>query len=212
MSDLQRVGSVMGGMGSAPPFTAGISGAQRVNDAHGRYMDAVLAGRVWFMSLSSAAPTAYVGAAGGTPLFAIHNPSNSGKVLVPLMVGVAQRVTATAAGTTGLVLWSGVSVLPTGTVTQPRNVLSQVASGAAAVGFSNTALTGSTALNVGLPLYTHYWATAAGAISSPGLFDIGGIAVAAPGNQIAIGMTVVPTAMTVDVAFYWEEVPYLPVT
>ena len=97
----------------------------------------------------------------------------------------------------------------TGTKTNPTSVLSQLASGSAAQGNVNAALTGSTALALALPLYTHYWATAAGAFSSPGLFDIGGITVAIPGNDLALGVTVVPTSVTVDVSMFWEEVPYI---
>ena len=74
----------------------------------------------------------------------------------------------------------------------------------------NTALTGSTALNLALPLFSHYWATAAGAISATSFFDIGGFPCAIPGNDIALGITVVPTTVTVDVSLFWEEVPYLP--
>ena len=209
MSELQVRGSLFGASGSPVPFTAGYSGAQRVSDAHGRYMDAVLSGRVFFLSGAAVAGTAYVGAAAGTPLFAIHNPANSGKCLIVLGVGFAQRATATGAGTTGLVLWSGPSVIPTGTQTTPTNAFSLAATGAAAKGFSNAALTGSTALTVALPLHTHYWATAAAAFSAPGWFDVGGLVIAVPGNQIALGLTVIPTSVTVDAALYWEEIPYL---
>ena len=209
MSDLQVRGALWGGSGAPAPFTAAFSGAQRVTDAHGRYMDAVLAGRVYFLSSAATGGTAYVGAAAGTPLFAIHNPASSGKILVVLAVGFAQRATATGAGTTGLVLWSGPSVLPTGTQTTPTSALSLAATGAAAKGFSNAALTGSTALTVAMPLHTHYWATAAAAFSAPGWFDVGGLVIAVPGNQIALGLTVIPTAVTVDSALYWEEIPYL---
>lgn len=210
MSDLQRVGPVFGGVGTAPPFTAGITGGQRVNDAHGRYMDAVMAGRVFLLSAPAAAPVAYVGAAAGSPLLAVHNPASSGKILALLMVGFTGRVAASAAGQTGLALWTGVSAQPTGTLTPPRNVMSQTASGAAGLGFVNTALTSSTALNLALPLYTYYWATAAAAFAAPAMFDVGGLIVVPPGNQVALGLTTVPTSVTCDVSMFWEELPFLP--
>lgn len=210
MSDLQKVGGDWGGLGTFKPFTAGPSGAQRVQDAHGRFLDAVLGNRMFYLPFPAAAPTAYVGAAGGTPLACVHNPANSGKLLVAMAVGIAGRATATAAGTTGLDLWTGPSAIPTGTQTPPTNALSQTPGGSTGKGFINTALTGSTALNLALALFTHYWATAAGAISSPGFFPIEGLVVAPPGGQIAIGLTVAPTALTVDGALYWEEIPYLP--
>ena len=212
MSDLQKVGSDFGGGGTFKPFTAMISGAGRVGDAHGRFLDAVLQGRMFFMSLSAATPTAYVGAAGGTPLLAIHNPANSGKVFAVAMVGYAARGQVTAAGTTALVLWDGPSVLPTGTVTQPKSALS-LAQGGSAIGFSNAALTGSTALTLALPLNSFHivGATVVSESNVSAIYDVGGLVLATPGNQIAIGMTTVPTGLTCDLAMYWEELPYLPV-
>lgn len=208
--DVQQRGPVAGTTGTPVPFTAGLTGQSRTSDVHGRYMQEVLEGRVFFGSLAAAAPTAYVGGAAGTPLICIHNPLNSGKVLVPLMVGFAQRAAATAAGQTGLALWAGTSAEPTGSWTNPRSALSFSLTGAAAKYFANVALTGSSALNLVLPLYTHYWATAASAWSAPAMFDVGGIVSAAPGSQIALGLTVVPTSVTVDVSMLWAEVPYLP--
>lgn len=208
-----KVGSDWGGAGTFKPLTSATSGAQRTADAHGRYLDAVLSGRVFFMSLSAGAPTAYVGAAGGTPLLAIHNPANSNKAFTIMMAGYAARGQVTAAGTTALVLWSGPSVLPTGTVTQPKSALS-LAQGGGAIGFSNTTLTGSTALTVALPLNAFHiiGATPVSESNMPGLYDVGGIVIATPGNQIAIGVTTVPTGLTCDLALYWEEIPYLVTT
>lgn len=210
MADLQIVGPQHGGLGTPKPFTASSTGSSRVSDAHGRYLDAVVGNRAFFLSVSAAAPTAYVGAAAGTPLLAIHNPLNSGKLLVALIAAASLRAAASAAGQTGLELWSGPSTAPTGTKTSPTNALSLTASGSSALGFSNAALTGSTALALAMPLLTHYWATAAAAFVSPNMLDIGGIVVAAPGNQIALGVSVVPTSLTVDAALYWEEIPYMP--
>jgi hypothetical protein len=207
MSDLQVIGPQYGGLGDFKPLTAGLSGAQRVQDAHGRYLQAVLENRAFYLSAAAAAPTAYVGAGAGTPLLAIHNPLNSGKLLAALLVGNALRVQASVAGETGLALWAGPSAQPTGTKTTPTNALSQITSGSAALGFVNTALTGSTALALALPLMTYYWATAAAAFLASGLMDVAGIVVAAPGCQIALGLTTVPTSLTDDVALYWEEMP-----
>lgn len=209
MSDLQRVGPVFGGTGTAPPFTAGITGGQRVLDAHGRYMDAVLSGRVFQLSVAGGAATAYTGGAAGTPLIAIHNPANSAKNIIVLGIGIASRVAASAAGTVGFNLWGGPSALPTGTQTVPTNLYSLTTGGASARGFANTALTGSTALGLLLPLASYYWATAAAAVIAPSYFDIGGLLIATPGNQIALGGTAALTSATYDVSLIWEEVPFL---
>lgn len=209
MSDLMKVGSDWGGSGTFKPFTSSISGAQRVTDAHAKYMDAVMAGRAYYMSVAGGAAVAYVGAAAGTPFLCVHNPANSQKYLSVFMVGVASRVAASAAGTVGFNLWTGASVLPTGTTTPPTNVLTQVAAGSSMRGFSNTALTSSTALNLALPLASYYWATAAGAIIAPTMFDVSGLIVVPPGNQVTLGGTAALTSATYDVAMYWEEVPYM---
>lgn len=210
MSDgLLKVGPSWGGSGTFTPPTADISGAQRVQDAHGRYLDAVLTGRVFRLSAAAAGPTAYTGAAAGTPLLAVHNPANSGKTLAIIGAGFAGRASGSGAGQSGLAFWTGPSVLPTGTTTVPTSALSGALSGSAALGFVNTALTNSTALALALPLATYYWATAAGAFMASGWFDVGGLLVVPPGNQVALGVTTVPLSWTVDVSLLWEELPYL---
>lgn len=203
-----------GRVGSSQAYAAGtlteiaLGGVGQVltSDISGRYQESLRKGNVYYLSGAALAGTAYTGGAGGTPLFGVHNPAGSGKLLVLLAASIAQRATATAAGTTSYSVWSGISALPTGTVTAARNALSQQASGSWAVCFQNTAMTGSTALNFALGLYTHYWATAAGAFSAPGWFDCGGLVVAYPGTQFALGLTVIPTSVTVDASVYWEEI------
>lgn len=210
MSDLMKIGSNWGAAGAFAPLTAGTSGAQRVIEAHGRYVDAVLAGRVWSGRLSAATPTAYVGAAGGTPLIGVHNPANSQKLALLYIVGYAARGQVSAAGTTALAVWSGPSALPTGTVTAATGAFSLVASGSSMVMFSNTAMTGSTALTMALPLNAFHLigATPVSESNMPSVYDVHGIVVLAPGNQFAVGVTVVPTGLTCDLAVYWEEIPY----
>jgi hypothetical protein len=212
MSDMQIRGPLWGGQGTPVPFTAAYSGAQRTADAHGRYADAVLGNRCYYLSVAAAAATAYVGAAGGTPLLAIHNPANSNKTLLGLMVGWSGRVGASAVGNSGLDIWAGVSALPTGSITVPTNARSQARAGSSAVGFVNTALTGSTALALALPLldYQLIGATPVSQSVTAALFDLAGIVVADPGNQIAIGFTVALTSLTSDIALYWEELPFQP--
>lgn len=209
MSDLMVRGSVTGPAGTPSPFTSGVTGAQRVTDAHGRYLDAVLAGRVRVLSVVAGAATAYTGAAGGTPMLAIHNPANSQKYISVLAVSFGSVVAASAAGTVALRVYAGASVIPTGTVTNPRNMLTQVASGGDGVGFVNTALTGSTALSHVLTLNSYYWATAAAAWAAPAFFDIGGLIELPPGNQVAVGASAALTSATFDCSLIVEELPYM---
>ncbi|HEX4921022.1 MAG TPA: hypothetical protein VFV92_09815 [Candidatus Bathyarchaeia archaeon] len=192
--------------GSDNTIRTGITGEVITADAHARFRESILRGNVYFMSITGATPTAYVGAGAGTPLLAIHNPASSGFNMSLLAVGVGIRAAGSAAGETDITVWGGPSVLPTGTTTAPRSAYSFAQSGSAAIGFSNTALTSSTALTLALPLFNYYWATAAGAVFTPGLFLTEGIPFAVPGNEIAIGATVVITSATYDLAMYWEEV------
>lgn len=209
MSTLSKIGADWGGSGTFKPLTSSISGAQRITDAHGRYMDATMAGRVFVLSVVGGAATAYAGAAAGTPLLAIHNPASSQKYLSVLGVSFGNVVAATAAGTVALRVYGGASALPTGTVTNPRNMLSQAAAGSNGAGFANTALTGSTALSHLLTLNTYYWATGAGALMAPAYFDIGGLIVIPPGNQVAVGASAALTTATYDCSIIYEELPFL---
>lgn len=106
--------------------------------------------------------------------------------------------------------YAGVSVQPTGTQTVPRSAISLQLAGSSMLGFSNAALTGSTALTLAQALGTYYWATAAGAfLIAPVAVDMEGLPIIASGNQIAIGGSSALTSATYDAVLYWEEVPML---
>jgi hypothetical protein len=204
-----QVGPATVGDGTFPPPRLGRSGEQVVTELHGRYFEQVFRGNVYTATVSAGGATAYTGGAGGTPLVAIHNPTGSGVVLVALFAAVSQRAAATAAGSMGFALFAGTSALPTGTTTAPRSALSWASGGSKALSFLNTALTGSTALNLALPLGTLAVGAAAAALGAVGLFDIAGAVIAIPGNEIAFGSTVAsPTGATLDAALFWEEIPY----
>lgn len=209
MSDLMVRGPLPGGTGTPSPFTASTMGAQRVTDAHGRYFEATRLGNTYFASLAAGSPTAYVGAAGGTPLLAVHNPTGSNKVLALLAASAAARVVSATLGHTDIALWAGASVTPTGTQTSPKNGLTFL-SGGVGLGFSNAALTGSTALNLALPLTSYFWGTSVGVSTSTALVDLAGLIVLMPGMQAAIGATVALSTITWDVSLWWEEILYIP--
>jgi len=200
-----RTGLIKTADGGVNTARADSTGALVVAAGHGRYLETAMRGNVYFASVASGAPTAYVGAGGGTPLLAVHNPSSSNKALALIAASGIVRVTATGAGTTGLLLWAGASVTPTGTQTQPKSALTYL-SGGIGLGFSNTALTNSTTLNLAMSLNLYYWATAAGAIAAQGFVDLNGLIVLMPGMQAAIGASVVPTSTTWDASLWWEEI------
>src|SRR5256885_14227253 len=80
MSDLslQRVGPVLGGQGTATPFRGGITGAQVVQDGHGRYTEAARLGNLFLahnvaaQAVSVALTTTYTG-------LCLSNPLGNGK-------------------------------------------------------------------------------------------------------------------------------------
>lgn len=172
---------------------------------HGAYLEAVLRGNAYTMGLSGATPVAYSGGAAGTPLLCIHNPTGSGKLLSLISITISNRVAASAAGVATFNIYGGPSTQPTGTQSVPRNLLTLVQSGSAALGFANAAMTGSTALSFLSSPFAYYWATASGAADIYGFFDVSGMYVVAPGNQIAIGASAALTSATYDISWIWEE-------
>ena len=207
--DQGRVGELLGSDGAIQPIRLTRKGAVATADTHAKYQEAVLRGNVYFLSAGAAAPTAFTGGAGGTPLIGVMNPAGSGKALVFLAASTTITVVPSAAGVVDSELWAGTSVLPTGTVTAPTNMATQQSTGSAAKGFVNTAMTSSTAINLVSGLSAFWWATAAaGAMASSGIVDLAGITVAIPGVLVALGVRTVPTSTTTDAFLMWEEVPY----
>jgi hypothetical protein len=174
-------------------------------NGHGKYLEALLRGNTYILGVSGATPVVYAGAAAGTPLLAIHNPTGSGKVLSLLGLFIANRAAASAAGVVTFGIYGGPSAQPTGTQTVPRNLLTMTQSGSIAIGFANAALTGSTALSYLASPFAYYWATAAGAVDINNFFDLSGMFIVAPGNQLTIGASAALTSATWDVSWVWEE-------
>jgi len=207
--DQGRVGELLGSDGTIQPLRLTRKGGLAAADVQARYQEAVLRGNVYYLAAGAAAPTAFVGAAGGTPLIGVMNPTGSGKVLVFLAASTTITAVPSAAGVVDSEMWAGVSVLPTGTVTAPTNMANQQSTGSIAKGFVNTAMTSSTAINLVTGLSAFWWATAAaGAMASSGIVDLAGITVAIPGVLVALGVRTVPTSTTTDAFLMWEEVPY----
>jgi hypothetical protein len=184
-------------------------GSQAASDAHGRYVESTYQGNVFSLSVSAAAAiTAYVGAAAGTPQIAIWNPAGSGKNAFILQASFGQAVAASAAGT---VLW-GIYYGPTAAITQatltnPVNQLT-LTTGSALKGYTNAALTSSTALTNAFFLGNYYWATAAAAFGSAiSAFDVGGSICVPPGSMAALGGSSALTSATWVGQLIWEELP-----
>jgi|ERR1043166_4050162 hypothetical protein len=204
-----RTGPVINSDGPGnQPLRQGRTAALVTADVWARYYEAVSRGNVYYLATGAASPTAFTGGAAGTPLIGVYNPTGSGVNLCVLATGFALTTVPTAAGVVVPELYSGVSALPTGTATAPTNALSQQATGSKAKGFVNTAMTGSTAINLALPFAPFWWATAAaGAMAGPGLVFVDGLAVFSPGVLGALGIRTLPTGTVADALVIWEEIP-----
>lgn len=182
-----------------------------VSEVMPRYMAATWSGQIFSLSVATAAAiTAYVGAAAGTPQIAVWNPAGSGKNMVIIGASYGNVVAASAAGTAAFGLYYG----PTAAITQatlspPTNNLTLLATGSAMKGFTNVALTGSTALTNVIPIGSYYWATAAGAalVTQPSPIEIPGYINVPPGAMIALGGSSALTSATWIGNLTWFEPP-----
>lgn len=226
MSDLMKIGSDWGAAGVFKPFTSGISGAQRTSDAHGRFMEAALSGRLFSSgmtttSISNATFTTATLGATATPIVGLWNPIGSGKNLIVLQARVQLIANAVTTFTgPGALMWCTAvnqSAISTGIV--PLNRFSLTASGAVGKGFANTALTGlSGNLTVqdasGFISFSNAFSnalTAAGQATpgGGGIEHIDGGIVLVPGSVLALLGTTTPSSVSAASSILWEEVPQL---
>lgn len=230
MSDLMKVGPDWGGTGTFKPFTSGISGGQRTHDAHGRFMDATLAGRVFStgpaaaVSISNVTFTLATTGATATPIIGVWNPSTNLVNLVIWQAMLAVYMTSpTAMVGPGGFVW----MVATGQVANltlaipPYNRRTLVATGSNAKGLTGVALTGLTAtlatmcasaLNGGSNETAAFTETAVGARSSnmTSVENIDGSIIVPPGCVLALMASVTPVVHTALSGLVWEEVPILP--
>lgn len=210
MSDLQRVGPVWGTTGTAPPLTAGLSGGQRISDAHARYMDAVLGGRV-FIASNQALATLQTGLTTAQTGLGLFNPQGSGKRLVLWSASCVNIVAQpTAAAVWGLCAATNlIQAVPTGqSLATTRNALLGSAANCIA-----TALVGGTlavapvAISVLGVSYTGAITVAAGV--APFSREYAGSIVVEPGAYLGFFGSIAPAATSFWGELVWEEVPIL---
>lgn len=211
MSDLMVIGSQWGSAGVPKPFTAGMSGAQRVQDAHGRYSDPALAGRLYCLSTAVAGVTVAAGhiIGGGTPLVGVYNPTGSGKVI--LITRAACSVNSGTAGAGGFV-W-GYMNAPTTTITTVSggaevNLGTFTAGGSGVRTYIATAVTGLVSV-----LLRHIGGPTAGAAAANAnlitMEETAGAIAVPPGTSVGIYMATVGTSPIVNAMMEFEVVPQL---
>jgi hypothetical protein len=194
----------------APNNPGGTFGESFVSELTPVYYSLLKSGRVYSSSFAAITPSAFVGAAAGTPAIGIYNPATSGVDLVLLMAKLAIRTTGTAAVATDWNFWQvnqgGVAV--TGTQTQARNMYSQASTGSSAYAMVNTSNTAALASTLTMPSVS-IGLTAATAITNVQVLsdDIRGAIVVAPGCYLAWGNSVATTSGSFDGAIIWAEIP-----
>lgn len=227
MSDLMKIGADMGAAGAFKPLTAGISGAQRVSDAHGRFMQAALEGRLFsggmgLTSINNVTFTTGTLGATCTPIAGVVNPSTSTKNLVILQAVLGITVTALINTGGGPFVWAtstGNTALLSASVAA-FNRLTLVKSGGQGADIAGVALTGLAAnlsvrfgsalfggrfSNINGPDTAAGWSTTQ--CSSVENFD--GSIIVPPGGVLALLATTTPVAHSAVSSLLWEEVPIL---
>jgi hypothetical protein len=177
-----------------------------------RYYQNAYRGQTFLTAISNAAVTAYSGAAAGTPLLGLWNPSYNVKNLVLLQAAASvYTAAATTAVTVAFRLYGGPTAAITGTLVAPVNALTLIGvagQGSIALASSNAANTGSSALTYICTIGSYYWASALEAQKTdPIIYDCAGAIVIPPGSMIALGGSVVPTTATFNAFLIWAEVP-----
>lgn len=226
MSDLQVRGPLYGGTGTASPFTADITGAQRTTDAHGRFWEAARVASLYstgmtITSISNATFSTGTLGATATPIIGLWNPANTGKNCIILQARLQIINTALQVTGAGALMWcTSVNQGAISTGLTPLNRLSLAASGSNAKGFAGTALTGlSGNLTVqeaaglgGLLSNLSTLQTAVGLMpAAPTFIDhIDGAIIVPPGGVLALLCTTnPPVAISAASALLWEEVQIL---
>lgn len=224
----QRVGPSWGGTGTTPQFTAGISGASRIADAHPRFLTAALEGRLFsdgvgLTAINNATYTTATLGATATPVIGVYNPIGSAVNLVIIQANLGVVVTAGTATGPGSFAWAaGITTVAISTGSTPFNRRTLQAVGSSAKGMSNVALTGLTpnlvvrfgsALTGGNLKNISAVETAVGQSIGQGgvsVENFDGSLVVPPGGVLALLATTTPVAHSVVSGLLWEEVPILP--
>lgn len=198
------------GNGSTPPAPGGIYGEGLFTKALPDLYTLTKNGLVYSLAVAGINPTAFTGGAAGTPVFGIYNPSNSGRDVVILQARAAVRTPGTAAVSSALNFFMGVQggTAPTGTRTQPTNMLSGVASGASSYCMVNTANTGAVAssLVAASAGITAVVTTATQQVSQL-LDNVNGAIIVTQGNYLAYGLAAGLTGGSIDFSLLFAEVP-----
>lgn len=193
----------------SPNNPGGTFGEALFSELNPQYYTLLKNNKVFSLSTAALNPSAYIGAAAGTPVFGLYNPASSGVDLVLLQARTAVRTTGSAAVASGLNFWAvnqgGVAV--TGTQTSARNMYSQGSTGSAAYGMVNVVNTAALAATLIAPSISMSVTASPADLFAMLVDDIRGAIVVAPGVYLAYGLAVAMTAGAIDSSLIWAELP-----
>jgi hypothetical protein len=187
--------------GVVGPFRLDKDGNLAVANYGGKYVDAVLAGRMFIaanqaaVALTAAFATTYTG-------LVLENPVGSGKNMILHEVTYASTVAVPTAAALGLM--TGADAGDAASAITPRNRLkSGSAPASAAIVDNGCTLTGTPVLE---QLFTTAWteATTAGTLGQPNVVRLDGSLIITPGYFAAIYSSAANTAAFLF-SFMWEE-------
>lgn len=206
--------TAVGTVGSKRPSPTGTqvdesfmpSGAKRVSDGHGRYLDSILRGNC-FSACNQAGVALSILSATATG-FILTNPINSGIYAALLVIGWMQTTAAAAAvssvqlavgalSTTAVThttpIASGIVGHPFGSTSKGQCLVDSAATLPAAptalMSLNNAAISATAAVNIP-PMY---------------YIDVSGLVVLLPGTTLS--MSALTAATTVATHMFWEEIP-----
>lgn len=220
MTDQMIRGPFYGPPGSQTPRTAGLSGAQRVQPAHGRYLDAARNDRLFTFGISdtvltnaNAIATGLTGSA--RPIIGVWNPATSRKSLVILEATLIVTTLANNAVSPAGFMWVysiGNSAISTGSAPVNCGTLASGESAAKAFAIS-TPVTGLTNNLVALrpvpiaPANAVGAATAASIIQAGTVERVDGGFIVPPGGVLGIMAQAATVTINMSAGMLWEEVP-----
>jgi len=192
--------------GGKAPLRLNTEGAAVVSQAHGKYYEAVKAGRVYVaanqagVALTAAMATTYTG-------LVLFNPTASTKDFVLLGCGYATTVAVPTATVIGLMTGTVVTnaTMDAATSVTPRNRLVGSANTSSAIVDGGCTLNGTPVLE---QVFGSAWteATTAGTTGPNTWQDLDGSMIVQPGSYVAFYSFAANTAAFI-LSFLWEEVP-----
>ena len=192
--------------GGKGPLRLNTEGGLVVSQAHGKYYEAVKAGRVYVVAnqaavaLTAAMATTYTG-------LVLFNPSTSTKNFVMLGCGYATTVAVPTATVLGLMTGTVVTAatMDAATAVTPRNRLIGTTNTSSAIVDNGCTLNGTPVLE---QVFGSAWteATTAGTVGPTTWQDLDGSMIIQPNSYVAFYSFAANTAAFI-LSFMWEEVP-----